>query len=75
MTRERKPKPVDHIYYNVIEAAQYLGIKRSTLDHYRCDGRGPKYRKHGWRVFYARGELDRWSDRRQYQSTTKKDPI
>jgi len=69
----KKPKPkIRSPFLNVIDAANYLGVKRSTLDHYRCEGRGPKYRKHGWRVLYERAELDRWSKRREYQSTGNK---
>ena len=41
-------------FLDVLEAANYLGIARSTLDTYRSEGRGPAYRKHGWRVKYKR---------------------
>ncbi|MAN74225.1 helix-turn-helix domain-containing protein [Henriciella sp.] len=57
---------------NVVEAAAYLRLKRSTLDHYRCEGRGPIYRKHGARVFYTRKSLDDWSNRNAFVSTSER---
>ena len=59
-------------FLDVLEAANYLGIARSTLDTYRSEGRGPAYRKHGWRVKYKRCDLDAWSERRTYLSTSAK---
>ena len=56
----------------VTEAAAFLRLKRSTLDHYRCEGRGPIYRKHGARVFYPKPDLIRWSERNTYASTSEK---
>lgn len=57
---------------SVAEAATLLKLKRSTLDHYRCEGRGPVYRKHGGRVFYSRKILIAWSKRHTYQSTSER---
>ena len=56
----------------VAEAAQILKLKRTTLDHYRCQGRGPIYRKHGGRVFYKRRSLRAWSRRNRFASTSKR---
>jgi hypothetical protein len=56
----------------VEEAADFLRLRRTTLDHYRCDGRGPTYRKHGARVFYPKQELILWSERNAYASTSEK---
>lgn len=56
----------------VQEAAKFLRLTRSTLDHYRCEGRGPIYRKHGARVFYPKPELIRWSERNSYASTSQR---
>ena len=58
--------------FNVEEAATYLRLKRSTLDHYRCEGRGPIYSKHGTRVFYTRASLDAWSNRNAFISTSQR---
>lgn len=57
---------------SVVEAAEFLRLKRSTLDHYRCEGRGPIYRKHGARVFYPKPSLIRWSERNSYASTSER---
>ncbi len=54
------------------EAAAFLRLTRSTLDHYRCVGRGPDYRKHGVRVFYTRASLIAWSQRHAYASTSSR---
>lgn len=56
-------------FLNVAQAADYLGLKRSTLDHYRWVGGGPNYRKHGGRVFYTQTSLDNWSEGREFQDT------
>lgn len=56
-------------FLSVVEAAEYLGLKRSTLDHYRWVGGGPKYRKHGGRVFYTKEALDDWSEGREFENT------
>jgi Helix-turn-helix domain len=56
----------------VEEAAAFLRLKRSTLDHYRCEGRGPVYRKHGARVFYPKTSLIAWSERNAYASTSQR---
>ena len=44
------------------EAAEYLHLSPRTLERYRVTGEGPKYLKVGRRVFYRRGDLDRWLD-------------
>lgn len=54
----------------VKEAARLLRLSASTLNQYRCDGRGPVYRKHGGRVFYSKRSLLRWSQRHRYLSTS-----
>lgn len=56
-------------FLNVAEASEYLGLTRSTLDHYRWAGGGPNYRKHGGRVFYHIDDLTAWSEGRQYRDS------
>ena len=34
----------EHVLLNVQEAAAFLRLTRSTLDHYRCEGKGPMRR-------------------------------
>lgn len=62
----------EYVLLNVEEAAAFLRLRRSTLDHYRCEGKGPLYRKHGTRVFYTRASLIDWSARREYASTSRR---
>jgi hypothetical protein len=62
----------EHVLLNVQEAAAFLRLTRSTLDHYRCEGKGPIYRKHGTRVFYTRASLIDWSWRREFSSTSSR---
>lgn len=60
-----KPGTEGSPYVSVAEAATWLRLKRRTLDNLRWLGGGPKYRKHGGRVFYHRDELERWSEARE----------
>jgi len=62
----------EHVLMNVQEAASFLRLTRSTLDHYRCEGKGPIYRKHGTRVFYTRESLIKWSESREFSSTSSR---
>ncbi|NNE40792.1 MAG: helix-turn-helix domain-containing protein [Marinicaulis sp.] len=43
------------------EAADYLQLKKRTLENMRWRGQGPKFRKHGGRVCYHVDDLDTWS--------------
>ncbi len=52
------------------EAAALLRIKPHTLENMRWQGTGPKFRKHGGRVFYLRRELKAWSDTMRRQSSS-----
>ncbi|MEZ6010717.1 MAG: helix-turn-helix domain-containing protein [Hyphomonas sp.] len=56
------------------DAAEYLGLTRSTLEHYRWVGGGPCYRKHGGLVFYHIDDLIEWSERRRYRDSGTKAP-
>jgi len=62
----------DSPYVSVAEAAAYLRLKRRTLDNMRWIGGGPRYRKHGGRVFYHRDDLKAWSDSRAFKSTSER---
>ncbi len=54
------------------QAAQFLKLSQTTLCHYRCQGRGPIYRKHGWRIFYTRSDLVNWSENQRWSATDNK---
>jgi hypothetical protein len=45
---------------NVIQAATYTSISKSSLDKLRVYGGGPLYIKVGARVVYDRIDLDTW---------------
>lgn len=55
-----------------VEAAEFLRLSPITLSHYRYQGRGPIYRKHGWRVYYAKPDLVAWSEGQRWASTAER---
>lgn len=65
MTAKRKPPLM-----TTGEAAAWLRISPHTLENMRWQGTGPKFRKHGGRVFYHRQELKAWSDKMRRQSSS-----
>ncbi len=58
-------------FLTVAEAAQYLRLKKRTLDNMRWMGTGPKFRKHGGRIFYHVDDLSEWSKNSRRQSTSE----
>lgn len=58
-------------FLTVVEAATYLRLKKRTLDNMRWMGTGPKFRKHGGRIFYDIGELKEWSMNSRRRSTSE----
>lgn len=48
----------------VPEAAEELRMAKRTLDNHRWKGTGPKFRRHGGRIVYRRGDLLAWSEER-----------
>ena len=67
------PAPKRSPYLNTAEAADYLRLRPHTLENMRWQGTGPKFRKHGGRIFYHPKELQKWSDdsRQQVSSGPK----
>ncbi len=63
---------VDSPYLSAKEAALYLRVSLRSLEHFRSEGGGPAYRKHGGTVVYHLQDLERWSARRRYKSTAEK---
>ncbi len=57
-------------FLTVDEAATYLRLKKRTLDNMRWMGTGPKYRKHGGRIYYHVDELKEWSLNSRRNSTS-----
>ena len=65
--RPRRVLPV--LAYTVKELEQMTGIKRSTFDTWRFEGRGPHFIKvEGWKVVYPASDFDEWWDSQQRNS-------
>jgi predicted DNA-binding transcriptional regulator AlpA len=60
-------------FLTVKEAAHFLRLKPRTLDDMRCQGTGPKFRKHGGRIVYHLDDLIEWSERSRRRSTSDPD--
>lgn len=54
------------------QAAEYLGLGKSTLDKLRLTGGGPIFIKIGKRIVYDPADLDTWFDRHKRSSTSQK---
>jgi Helix-turn-helix domain len=61
----------DNPFLTVAEAASYLRLKKRTLDNMRWIGTGPKFRKHGGRIYYHVDELKEWSFNSRRNSTSE----
>ncbi len=59
-------------FLSIDEAALYLRVTARALEHFRGEGGGPDYRKHGGSIVYHKRDLDRWSALRRYKSTAEK---
>ena len=52
--------PLPSLAVNEQAAAAMLGVSPRTMYAWRTAGIGPKYRRVGGRLLYARAELERW---------------
>ena len=59
----------------VIDAAEYTGLSKSTLDKLRVYGGGPLYLKLGKRVVYDRIDLDTWLAGKRVANTSQPSPF
>lgn len=53
------------------QAAEYLGLKRTTLEAWRCRGDGPRFVKLGRLVKYRRADLNAFIETRLRSSTSE----
>ena len=53
------------------QAADYLGLKRTTLEAWRCRGGGPQFVKLGRLVKYRRADLDAFIESRIRSNTSE----
>ncbi|MGD9800368.1 MAG: helix-turn-helix domain-containing protein [Parvularculaceae bacterium] len=72
-TKRVRPPAVDSPFFWAAEAAIYLRISLRALENFRETGEGPVYRKHGARIVYHLEDLQRWSSRRRYRSSSKRE--
>ena len=50
-------------FFTELEAADYLGISKKTLQRWRFDHKGPAYAKlNGKLIRYHQADLDEWMD-------------
>ena len=59
---------IESPFLNAEDAATFLGLQKRTLDNMRWKGTGPRFRKHGNRVFYHREDLTYYSNSRDCHS-------
>jgi len=56
------------------QAAAMIGVRPTTLEIWRCKGKGPSFRKLGTAkqapVIYARSEVEAWLNERTFTSTS-----
>ena len=57
-------------FFTADEAADFLRLKKHTLENMRWQGTGPNFRKHGGRIFYHRIELKLWSEQNRRRSSS-----
>jgi Helix-turn-helix domain len=63
------------IYFTQSEAALFLRLSERTLERWRVEGQGPRFRRFRRRVVYAKNDLETWADDRCYQSTSATEPL
>ena len=56
-------------FLDTIEAAQYLGLQKTTLEAWRCRGNGPQFVKLNRAVRYRQADLDAWIESRVRHNT------
>ncbi len=64
MDENQAAQPIQHArspFLITAEAAEFLKLKKRTLDNMRWRGEGPRYRKHGGRICYHIDDLQAWS--------------
>jgi excisionase family DNA binding protein len=56
-------------FLDTIEAAQYLGLQKTTLEAWRSRGEGPRFVKLGRAVRYRQSDLEAWIESRVRTNT------
>ncbi len=63
-------KRISSPFLTADEAAAFLRLAKHTLENMRWQGTGPKFRKHGGRIFYHKTELKQWSEQGRRHSSS-----
>jgi len=58
-------------FFSTQEAANYLKLKKNTLEVWRLKGKGPSFCKMGRTVRYRKQDLDKFIERSLVQSTSE----
>ena len=59
-------------YLRTADAAEYLGVGKSTLERARVEGTGPTFRRLGSKtVAYSVDDLDAWASEQIHRSTSE----
>ena len=61
-------------FYTTAQAAGILGLRPRTLERWRWEGQGPRFRKIGGAVRYLPSDLDTWVDKAARTSTSDPGP-
>lgn len=59
------------LFHTTHEAAAMLRLAPRTLERFRLEGSGPRFRKFGRKVLYAPADLTAWADARAHLSTSE----
>ena len=62
------------MFLRTIEAAQFLGVRKSTLEAWRVRGGGPVFLKLNKAVRYRQQDLDKFTENSLRTSTSDKGP-
>lgn len=54
-----------------VQAAEIIGISKSTLAKLRVKGDGPKYLKIGKTILYRPIDIEEWLEKRTFASTSE----
>ncbi len=60
--------------FDTAAAAPLLGVRKGTLEVWRCKGTGPRFVKLGARVVYRLSDIKEYLDRRTRTSTADPGP-
>ena len=69
--RNRVVQTAAPIYLTQPEVAEFLRVSERSLERWRVEGSGPRFRRFGRRVVYAQHDLVAWAEGRSFSSTAE----